>query len=386
MKMFDIAVVGGAGHIGLPFSVYLQNKGNNVLVIDPNKKYVSLAEKGNPPFVEKSFKPNLENALLKGLKFTDKIENIKTKEYIIVTIGSSSNIKDIELFNNLMDEVVDIAKKNSKIILRSTLSLETFITLKKNKAIKSKNLRIAYCPERIAEGLAFEELKKIPQIIGSAEKDSRIFSKFFELNGFEILNTDIDTAIFVKLFSNAYRYASFSLINEFDNIATSNNIDFNTVLRLATHKYDRLKDIPLPGFVGGPCLIKDTKTFIKSYEKDNILLKNFSKTNIRYLEKILSQCKSKFSGKKIIQLGLTFKPGSDDLRTSISLDLRKKLIKMGYEVFSVDPYLDQSEVDFKLFTYAEVEDKTDNILISTNHKNFKNLDFKNKNVIFAGKN
>ena len=386
MKMFDIAVVGGAGHIGLPFSVYLQNKGNNVLVIDPNKKYVSLAEKGTPPFVEKSFKPNLENALLKGLKFTDKIENIKTKEYIIVTIGSSSNVKDIELFNNLMDEVVNIAKKNSKIILRSTLSLETFITLKKNKAIKSKNLRIAYCPERIAEGLAFEELKKIPQIIGSEEKDSRIFSKFFELNGFEILNTDIDTAIFVKLFSNAYRYASFSLVNEFDNIATSNNIDFNMVLRLATHKYDRLKDIPLPGFVGGPCLIKDTKTFIKSYEKNNILLKNFSKTNIKYLEKILSQCKSKFVGKKIIQLGLTFKPGSDDLRTSISIDLRKRLIKMGYEVFSVDPYLDQSEVDFKLFTYAEVEDKTDNILISTNHKNFKNLDFKNKNVIFAGKN
>ena len=386
MKMFNIAVIGGAGHIGLPLSVFLQNKGNNVLVVDPNTNYVSKAVKGTPPFVEKNFKPNLDQALFKGLKFTDKIENIKSKEYIIVTIGSSSNIKDIKLFNNLINEVISLAKKNSKIILRSTLSPETFKTLKKNKAIKSKNLKIAYCPERIAEGLAFEELEKIPQIIGSDDKDSKIFSKFFKQNGFETLETDIDTAIFIKLFSNAYRYTSFSLINEFNNIANSNNIDFKSVLELATYKYDRLKDIPLPGFVGGPCLIKDTKTFIKSYEKENILLKNFSKTNKKYLENVISQCKNKFVGKQIIQLGLTFKPSSDDIRTSISLDLRKELIENGYEVFSVDPFLDQSEVDFKLFTYKEVATKTNNVLISTNHKNFENMDFANKNVIFAGKN
>ncbi len=131
MKMFDIAVVGGAGHIGLPLSVFLQNKGNNVLVIDPNTEYVSLAEKGSPPFVEKSFKPNLKKSLLNGLKFTNNIEKIKSKDYIIVTIGSSSDKKDIKLFDNLMNEVINLSKNNTKIILRSTLSLETFKSLKK---------------------------------------------------------------------------------------------------------------------------------------------------------------------------------------------------------------------------------------------------------------
>lgn len=386
MKMFDIAVVGGAGHIGLPLSVFLQNKGNNVLVIDPNTEYVSLAEKGSPPFVEKSFKPNLKKSLLNGLKFTNNIEKIKSKDYIIVTIGSSSDKKDIKLFDNLMNEVINLSKNNTKIILRSTLSLETFKSLKKNKQIKSKNLKIAYCPERIAEGLAFEELEKIPQIIGADDKDSYIFSKFFEMNGFETLETDIDTAIFIKLFSNAYRYASFTLINEFDNIATSNNVDFDLVLRLATHKYDRLNSIPLPGFVGGPCLIKDTKTFVESYEKDNTLLKNLSKTNKEYLENTIRQCEKQFSGKEIIQLGLTFKPNSDDLRSSISLELRKELINNGYDVYSVDPFLDQSQVNFKLFSYEEVKNKTKNILISTNHKNFEKIDFSNKNLITVGKN
>ncbi len=247
-------------------------------------------------------------------------------------------------------------------------------------------MKIAYCPERIAEGLAFEELEKIPQIIGADDKDSYIFSKFFEMNGFETLETDIDTAIFIKLFSNAYRYASFTLINEFDNIATSNNVDFDLVLRLATHKYDRLNSIPLPGFVGGPCLIKDTKTFVESYEKDNILLKNLSKTNKEYLENTIRQCEKQFSGKEIIQLGLTFKPNSDDLRSSISLELRKELINNGYDVYSVDPFLDQSQVNFKLFSYEEVKNKTKNILISTNHKNFEKIDFSNKNLITVGKN
>ena len=81
---------------------------------------------------------------------------------------------------------------------------------------------------------------------------------------------------------------------------------------------------------------------------------------------------------------MTFKPSSDDIRTSISLDLKKANQNGLRSVFSRS--LDQSEVDFKLFTYKEVATKTNNVLISTNHKNFENMDFGNKNVIFAGKN
>ena len=106
MKMFNIAVIGGAGHIGLPLSVFLQNKGNNVLVVDPNTNYVSKAVKGTPPFVEKNFKPNLDQALFKGLKFTDKIENIKSKEYIITYQGKTFEIKNLRAFaiKNKLDQ------------------------------------------------------------------------------------------------------------------------------------------------------------------------------------------------------------------------------------------------------------------------------------------
>ena len=268
-KKYDIAVIGGAGHIGLPLSVFLQNKGNQVLIVDPNQSNISKAKKGIPPFIENNFESNIKEALKKGLNFNENIKEIKEKEFIFVTIGSSSNTEDIKLFDMLINEVISTASKDTKIILRSTLSPETFETLKKNKIIKSKNLKLAYCPERIAEGLAFEELEKIPQIIGCEKKDSHIFKDFFQSNDFETLETDIKTAIFIKLFTNAYRYASFSLINEFNNIANDNNLDFNAVLDVATYKYDRLRGIPLPGFIGGPCLIKDMDTFIKSYEKDN---------------------------------------------------------------------------------------------------------------------
>ncbi len=385
-KKYDIAVIGGAGHIGLPLSVFLQNKGNQVLIVDPNQSNISKAKKGIPPFIENNFESNIKEALKKGLNFTENIKEIKEKEFIFVTIGSSSNTEDIKLFDMLINEVISTASKDTKIILRSTLSPETFETLKKNKIIKSKNLKLAYCPERIAEGLAFEELEKIPQIIGCEKKDSHIFKDFFQSNDFETLETDIKTAIFIKLFTNAYRYASFSLINEFNNIANDNNLDFNAVLDVATYKYDRLRGIPLPGFIGGPCLIKDMDTFIKSYEKDNNNLDSFFKTNTRYLEDIVNNCKVKFKDKKIIQLGLTFKPGSDDLRSSLSLNLRNELIREGFKVYSVDPFVESGALDFEIFSFKEVKNKTDNIIISTNHKIFDEIEFKNKNLLIVGRN
>ena len=86
-------------------------------------------------------------------------------------------------------------------------------------------------------------------------------------------------------------------------------------------------------FVGGPCLIKDTKTFKKEYSNESKVITSLQNTNSEFMDLILNYCVKNFKDKKIIQLGLTFKPNSDDIRSSLSLELYRNLNKNGFKVF-----------------------------------------------------
>ena len=94
-----------------------------------------------------------------------------------------------------------------------------------------KKINLFYCPERIAEGKAFLELDKIPQIIGSKDSEvTEIIKDFFEKLKFKTILVNFEEAVFIKLFSNTYRYAQFSTVNYFDNIASNNSLDFKKLL------------------------------------------------------------------------------------------------------------------------------------------------------------
>ena len=99
-KYKKVSVVGGAGHIGLPLSCFLQNKGCQVTVIDNNLKKLNLIKKNVLTFYEKGLEENLKTALGKGLKLSDNIEEIINTEVVIVTIGTSSNQVHIDLLKN----------------------------------------------------------------------------------------------------------------------------------------------------------------------------------------------------------------------------------------------------------------------------------------------
>ena len=128
-------------------------------------------------------------------------------------------------------------------------------------------------------------------------------------------------------------------------------------------------------FVGGPCLIKDTKTFTQNYGKNNNLLNTVQNINSDFFKNILII--NLFKDKKIIQLGITFKPNSDDTRTSLSLIFIISFIKM-VEVYVVDKYVNKNDVDIDIYNYEDVKNLSNNILIATYHDYFKKLNFDNK--------
>jgi UDP-N-acetyl-D-mannosaminuronic acid dehydrogenase len=322
----------------------------------------------------------------KSIKYIGpKIEEINNSDFIVITLGTSSSKKDTESFDNIMLNVISNAKIGSKILLRSTLTVKSIDNILNNEIFKKKKLRIAYCPERIAEGISLKELPKIPQIIGvNSHDDFKIYSEFFNSLNIKSLETNIKNSIFIKLFTNTYRYAEFSTVNEFYNIALKNSIDFDEIINLATLDYPRLLNIPSKGFVDGPCLIKDTETFINEYDPGSTFLKSLQVSNNNFLLNTLKQCKAVFTDNKLIQLGLSFKPNSDDIRSSISLQLNKLLKENNFEVYAVDDNLNSDDVGFKIYKFDEISTLTDNLLVTTYHDEYKNYDFSDKKVLVIG--
>ncbi len=383
-KVFNISVVGGAGHIGLPLSCFLQNHGHKVTVIDKNQKVMNDASNGIEPFEEIDFEDNLNEALKNGLNFSNDMSVVAQTDYVFITLGTSSNKDDIKLFDGVIDQVLRNVEDETKIILRSTVTLESIFKVKNNKLFDEKKLFLSYCPERIAEGFAFVELNKIPQIIGTDNPiDKKIFNEFFETLDVKIINTSFENAVFTKLFSNAYRNAEFSLVNVFNNIAEENDINFEEIKEIATFDYPRLKSLPKTGYVGGPCLPKDLDTFIKNYSSENQILINILKSSDEYLDNIVKKCELKFKNKELIQLGITFKKNSDDLRSSGSYILYKKLIESGFKVFVVDPYIVNLDTDFEKYKYENLHKKIDNVLYCVDHLEFEKYDLREKNIIYA---
>ncbi len=366
----DVSVVGGAGHIGLPLSCYIASKGHKVTIVDINEDILDNLRNDNLPFDEVNLEKYWKLAKNNNIKLSSKTKSINNSDFIVITLGSSSEIEDIKIFDSLINDVLQNARPESKIILRSTINIETIETIETNELFIEKDLKLAYCPERIAEGMSLEELPTMPQIIGvKNDEDFQIFHNFFDSINISSKKTTFKNAVFLKLFTNTYRYAEFSLVNEFYNIAKEQLIDFDDIVSLAKDNYPRLKNLPSKGFVGGPCLIKDTKTFIKEYDESNPLLTSIQNVNDKFFENIFNECLDTFENKTLIQLGLSFKPNSDDLRSSLSLRFYFYLIENDFKVYPVDKFVKTN--DIKFYEFEEVEDLTNNILIATYHDYFK---------------
>ena len=112
---------------------------------------------------------------------------------------------------------------------------------------------VAFCPERIAEGHALEELRSLPQIIGAddAAAGDRAEALFGRLAAKTIRTTSREAEL-AKLFTNTWRYMKFAVANQFFAIADQAGVDYTNVLRAIREDYPRAADLPGPGFAAGP--------------------------------------------------------------------------------------------------------------------------------------
>ena len=363
-KNLSVSIIGGAGHIGLPLGLLLKNKGVDVTLVDINKKNIDKIKNKQMPFYEKGAQPLLS----KGIKITNNLKIIEKSKIIIVCIGTPVD----EYFNPKLDtffQVIRELKKHTSakqtIIIRSSVYPQT---CKKIVNILHKN--IAYCPERIVQGKAIEEMHNLTQIVsGFSKKAINDSKKIFSLISKEIIVSEVLEAELIKLFSNSWRYVNFAISNQFYMICAQFGIDYNILRKKMIHGYDRNKSIPSAGFTAGPCLLKDTMQLTAFTQNQfslghNAMLINEGIPN--FIVNILKKEKN-ISKKTIGILGLTFKPDIDDIRDSLSFKLIKLFNFNGFKYLVSDEFYNHNENISK-----ENLIKNSNIIIlAVPHSNYK---------------
>ena len=242
----DICVVGGAGHVGLPLSIIFATKDQRVLIYDLDQKAIDVIRSGQMPFMEQGAEPLLRDVLSKGLlTFTTRAEDVAGAATVVITIGTPVDeflTPSLRVITRCFDDLLPFLSEEQLIVIRSTVYPGVTESMAKYVQSKGKHLKLAFCPERIVEGHAIEELQTLPQIVSGttaeAEEDA---AQLFRLIAPEVVRLAPIEAELVKVFSNAYRYIQFAVTNQFYMIASAANVDYYRILDGMKRDYPRSK-------------------------------------------------------------------------------------------------------------------------------------------------
>ena len=380
---YDICIVGGLGHVGLPLGISLAQTDNQVVLYDVNQKAIDVVSQGKMPFVEEGAERILQNVLGKNLFISSDKQVIADSYFVVIVIGTPVDEHlnpKFTIFKQFFDEIIDLISDNQHIILRSTVFPGSTEKIKQYLQSKGKHTKVSFCPERIAQGKAMEELRTLPQIIASFDEDS--LSEVREL--FSLLTKDIVVlapveAELAKLFTNVWRYIQFAISNQFYQITTHQGLDFYRIYEAITYNYPRARSFPPAGFAAGPCLFKDTMQ-LAAYSNNSFFLGHAAMLiNEGLPNAIVQRLKDKYAlkDKTVGILGMTFKANNDDTRESLSFKLKKLLEIEAKQVLCSDVY--NQEEDF--IAPEDLIQHADIVILATPHKEYANLNIKEKVLV-----
>ena len=355
-----IAVI-GLGFVGLTLSSVLASKGITTVGIDLDKEKCSKIAKGTPTFFEPGLKKTLKKALKKNLLITDKVSSINNCDFIFITVGTPQKKNgeiDLSFIKTVVKNVGKIIPKNKKkpiILIKSTVIPGTMkdvilpILEKNSKKKAGKDFGLISNPEFLQESKAIHDTIKPHAIVLGGyrtqfmSKTRKFFSRFNPNT--PIIITNHQTAEMIKYANNSFLATNISFINQLASICQeipdTNIDDVADAIGLDSRIGNQFLDAG-PGY-GGSCLPKDMKAIINLSSKVGVkptMLNAVEKTNkqqINNIIKLMKQNIGKIKGKKVTVLGVAFKPNTDDIRDSMSIELIHRLIKSGAVVKIHDP-------------------------------------------------
>jgi UDP-N-acetyl-D-mannosaminuronic acid dehydrogenase len=373
----DVVVIGGCGHVGLPLAIALADRGANVAIYDINPDAVSRVSQGHMPFDEPGAQPMLERAVAgQRLSASTDPAVVGTAEHVIVVIGTPVDEHlnpDQQAITRALGGCAAHLRDGQMLILRSTVYPGVTALVEKMITRLGYAIDVAFCPERIAEGQAMTELFELPQII-SARKDAafrRAAALFGLLTAGQVRMTP-EEAELAKLFTNVWRYIKFATANQLYMIANDRGLDFERIRQGLMLDYPRAADLPAAGFAAGPCLLKDTMQ-LAAFNNNNFAIGHTAMAINEGLPLYLvDRLKRSYDLESMAVgiLGMAFKGGSDDIRSSLAYKLKGILTFVTSTVYCTDPYV---TVDPGLLPLEDVIEKSDLLIIAAPHAEYATL-------------
>ena len=390
-----IAII-GTGYVGLTAGICLAYLGHKVICLDNDKSKIKKLRKGIIPI----FEPELAQILKKhrnNIEFSSDLKQaVKRSEVIFITVGTppkKDGSIDMREFKNVVKEIAKSINDYKVVVSKSTVSVGTGDWIKKEiKKYYKGSFSLVSNPEFLREGFAINDFLKPDRIvIGLEDKKAKeiMFDIYSSIKAPKII-TDISSAELIKYAANAFLATKISFINEIANFCEKINGDVIKIKKgIGTDKRIGSKFLNAGIGYSGSCFPKDIDGLIKMADHkkyDFKLLKAVVKVNEeqqkRFIKKIKRTLK-KVNGKKIAIWGLAFKPNTDDIRKSLSIEIIKSLLKAGYKIQAYDPIIldgAKKELAVKNIQFCkspfEAVKKADVLALLTDWPEFKNLDMK----------
>jgi UDP-N-acetyl-D-mannosaminuronic acid dehydrogenase len=374
----DVVVIGGCGHVGLPLAIAFADRGANVAIYDVSEAAVAMVNSGKMPFAEPGADEVLTRVLAEGrLQASADPAVVGSAEHVIVVIGTPVDEHlnpDQTAIPRALGVCAPYLRDGQILILRSTVFPGVTALVEKMVRGLGREIDVAFCPERIAEGKAMTELFELPQIVSSrtpegTERAAKLFSRLTS----QLVRMTPEEAELAKLFTNVWRYLKFAAVNQLYMMANERGLDFERIRQGLAQDYPRAQDMPAAGFAAGPCLFKDTMQ-LAAFNNNNFALGHSAMAVNEGLPLyVVSRLEKRFdlANMTVGILGMSFKGGSDDIRSSLSYKLKRILTFKAGEVLCTDPYV---TVDANLHSLDEVLNKSDLLVIGAPHPEYRDLE------------
>lgn len=390
---FTMAVL-GIGRVGLPLAISFATEGVLVYGVDRDASHVETIRSAVMPFMEEGAGPVLARVLQAGqfVPTTDAPTALGEADVIVLTVGTplaEGMQPDHSQIEEALEAVISSMRRGVLLVLRSTVAPGTtqrvvVPALEAAGRHVGRDVFVAFCPERIAEGKAMQELRTLPEIIGGWDSESGELAAalFRVLGGTKKTHlTDPLSAELAKLYTNVYRYVNFALANEYALIAEHYERDAGEIIGLLRDDYPRAP-VPSPGPAGGPCLSKDGYFLIQEITYPDFVLTAWKLNEsiplhmVQRLRQRLLLLGREIGGTKIAVLGRAFKAEIDDERLSPSLKIVEALKRLGAVVLSHDPYIGSESLE-------SVLEGAEAVILATNHAVYGQLDPKEVSKLVA---
>ncbi len=420
----NITVI-GSGYVGLVSGTCFAEMGNMVTCVDIDAIKIEKLNKGILPIYE----PGLETMVLKNVKnnnlfFTTSIEQaLKNSEIAFIAVGTpmgDDGSADLQFVLNVAKSIGHHMQKRLIVVDKSTVPIGTAdkvkMTIQKELNSRNSNLKfeVVSNPEFLKEGVAIADFMKPDRIVVGTDSEfalnkmKQLYNPFFrDKNRF--IPMDIRSAEMTKYAANAMLATKISFMNEIANICEKVGADADQV-RIGIGSDQRIGySFIYPGAgYGGSCFPKDVKALTKIAKENkysarliNAVEEVNDKQKLVIVKKVVNRYGEDLTGFTFGIWGLSFKPGTDDMREAPSIYIIKELVRRGAKIKAYDPKAINEAKEYYLkevkdITYVDskydVLKGSDALVLLTEWKEFRSPDFDKikkylkTNVIFDGRN